>query len=137
MILRSGKRPGLNKRLILIFLALWTAYAVSPVFVWAAVTSSGRLEKSGPNIYFCELVCKRHITGKKSPGLMVLCNKQRANKKEEPLIAPAPEGGPSAVRAASEWRSFSHGKVSQCLCREVNTRRDLMSIYLTHSPPGV
>ena len=135
MIFRSGKRPGLNKRLIIIFLLFWAAYAASPIFVWAAITSSGRrFEKSGPNIFLCELVCGKHIARGKNAGAIVLCNKQQVSKKDEPLVAPALEGGPSAGRrAASEWQSFSRGKANLCL--KISIRRELMSIHLTHSPP--
>ncbi len=129
MISRSGKKIGLNIRLISIFVSLWTVYAVSPV-LWAAseVSSPGCMTVHGSSFR------RKNFTNKTTNGIIVLYNRQRASKKEEPLASPLIEGGPATGKSmAFQRRSFQLKKVS--LCREVNTRRELMSIHLTHSPP--
>lgn len=124
MISRSGKKIGLNIRLISIFVSLWTVYAVSPV-LWAA---------SAVSVSPCGYASSKHFANKKTNGIIVLYNRQRASKKEEPLASPLIDGGPAAGKSiSSQWSSYQREEVSLRL--EVNTRRELMSIHLTHSPP--
>ena len=135
MISHPGKRLGLNKRLIFVFVSLWMAYAISPVFAGRASASYGLpYLKDGPNIFFCEFFFGGCLTKKKSRGVKVLRHTQQANKEDNTFNAPAFEGGPTAGNTVFRLPSFTIKKIS--LRRNIkNIRRCLWSINLTHSPP--
>lgn len=135
MILRSVKRLNLNKKFFFIFVSLWTAYAISPVFVGPASASPARGIKNGPDLFFCDIIYKGFFPKGKGRKLMGLCNKQRAKKEEEPLSVPVLDSGLAAGSAACQWRGFALKKVKP-ICGK-NVRRDLFSSHPIHSPPLV